>query len=126
MVVSLLTADEEADLDLKMESTVAADWGMRFLSFPIVDRQVPESEGGLAAALARVDRELASGKNVVLHCRQGIGRTGLVAACLLLTKGLDPKAAVQRLSSARGLAVPETTEQREWIDRFAAGAVVLR
>jgi protein-tyrosine phosphatase len=91
-----------------------------------VDRQVPESEGGLAAALARVDRELASGKNVVLHCRQGIGRTGLVAACLLLTKGLDPKAAVQRLSSARGLAVPETTEQREWIDRFAAGAVVLR
>jgi protein-tyrosine phosphatase len=89
------------------------------VSFPILDRQTPESEDELAQTLAKVEAELAVGRNVVLHCRQGIGRTGLVAACLLLTKGLDPETAVNRISAARGIPVPETQEQRRWIDRYA-------
>jgi protein-tyrosine phosphatase len=89
------------------------------VSFPILDRQTPESEDELAQTLAKVEAELAVGRNVVLHCRQGIGRTGLVAACLLLTKGLDPETAVNRISAARGIPVPETQEQRRWIDRSA-------
>ena len=118
-VFSLLRKEEEADFDLENEDSQAKVHGMEFLSFPIPDRQVPDSESKLAAALEELDRELASGRNVVLHCRQGIGRTGLVAACLFLTKGLDPGTAVQRLSAARGLAVPETPEQRQWIEHYA-------
>jgi protein-tyrosine phosphatase len=89
------------------------------LSFPFPDREVPVSESSLSDALAQLDRELAAGRNVVLHCRQGIGRTRLVAACPLITKGLDPETAVRRLSAARGAAVLETSEQRRWIDRYA-------
>jgi hypothetical protein len=44
----------------------------------------------------------------------------LVAACLLVTKGLTPDAAVKTLSAARGTAVPATAEQRHWIDHYAA------
>jgi hypothetical protein len=44
----------------------------------------------------------------------------LVAACLLVTKGLDPQPAVESVSAARGVAVPETREQRQWIDHYAA------
>jgi protein-tyrosine phosphatase len=91
---------------------------MNFLTFPILDRQVPNSETALLDALQKLDRELSSGHNVVLHCRQRIGRTGLVAACLLITKGMDPERAVRRLSAARGVAVPETLEQWRWIDHF--------
>jgi protein-tyrosine phosphatase len=118
-VFSLLTPEEETDLDIAKEASLARAHGMKFLSFPIPDRQVPESESRLAKALEQLEAELAAGRNVVLHCRQGIGRTGLVAACLLLTKGLDPDTAVKRLSAARGTAVPETPEQRKWIDRYA-------
>ena len=118
-VFSLLTHEEEADLDIEGEASQARARGMEFLSFPILDCQVPDSEAGLAEALEKLDRELASGRNVVLHCRQGIGRTGLVAACLFLMKGLDPEAAVERLSAARGISLPETPEQRRWIDRYA-------
>jgi len=43
-----------------------------------------------------------------------------VAACLLIAKGLTPEVAVKTLSAARGNPVPETTEQRRWIDHYAA------
>jgi protein-tyrosine phosphatase len=82
-VVSLLTASEEDDLDLRNEAAAAKVQGMKFTSFPIPDREVPNSESELAAVLERVDNDLSSGKNVLVHCRQGIGRSGLVAACLL-------------------------------------------
>jgi protein-tyrosine phosphatase len=119
-VLSLLTPEEEQDLDLKREAHEAKARGMKFASLPIPDRQVPNSESEVSATLDRLDADLSTGKNVVVHCRQGIGRTGLVAACLLVTKGLSPEAAVKALSSARGNPVPETAEQRLWIDHYAA------
>jgi protein-tyrosine phosphatase len=119
-VVSLLTAEEEQDLDLKNEAREVKARGMKFISLPIPDRQVPRSESEVAAALEKLDADLSSRKNVVVHCRQGIGRTGLVGACLLVTKGLSPGAAVESVSAARGLQVPETDEQRRWIDHYAA------
>ena len=118
-VLSLLTHEEEQDLDIADEAAQVKAHGMEFLSFPIVDRQVPNSESQLTKTLEQLDSELAAGRNIVLHCRQGIGRTGLVAACLLLTKGLDPETAVKRLSTARGVSIPETPGQRRWIEHFA-------
>jgi protein-tyrosine phosphatase len=119
-VLSLLTPDEEHDLDLNAEGTKVKAKGMDFMSFPIPDRDVPDSEAAMASALEKLDRTLSLGKNVVVHCRQGVGRTGLVAACLLVSKGLTPEAAVTTLSTARGVPIPETSEQRHWIDRYAA------
>jgi protein-tyrosine phosphatase len=93
---------------------------MGFVSLPIPDRDVPKSESAFARALEKLGKELRSGRNVVLHCRQGVGRTGLVAACLLLTKAMDTETAVRRVTQVRGTAVPETPEQRRWIDQYAA------
>ena len=118
-VFSLLTGEEERDLEISREAAEACAHGMKFLSYPISDRQVPDSERNLAKALEKLEGELADGRNVVLHCRQGIGRTGLVAACLLVTKGVDPATAVRRLSAARGVSVPETPEQLHWINHYA-------
>jgi protein-tyrosine phosphatase len=119
-VLSLLTSEEEKELDVHHEARLVKARKMKFLSLPIPDRHVPGSETELAAILEMVDGDLSSGKNVVVHCRQGIGRTGLVAACLLVTKGLTPGGSIEQVSAARGIAVPETTEQRNWIDHYAA------
>jgi protein-tyrosine phosphatase len=119
-VLSLLTTDEEQDLDLSREAGAVRAQGITFKSLPIPDRGVPSSETEVAAALETIDADLASGKNVVVHCRQGIGRSGLLAACLLITKGIDPKKAVETVSAARGIDVPETAEQCSWIDHYAA------
>lgn len=119
-VLSLLTSEEQRELDLVNESAEAKAHGITFLTFPIEDRQVPDSEKSLTKILEQVDSELSSGRNVLVHCRQGIGRVGLVAACLLLIKGLGAKGALKRLTAARGVPLPETSEQRRWIDRYAA------
>ena len=118
-VLSLLTPDEERDLDLGDEARQVRTQGMHFTSFPIPDRQVPTSEAKLAEILGRVADALSNGKNVLVHCRQGIGRSGLVAASLLVKKGISPGAAIESVSAARGMPVPETAEQRDWIDHYA-------
>lgn len=119
-VLSLLTPDEERDLDLRDEAGEVKAQGMNFTSFPIPDRQIPRSEGKWSEVLGRVARDLTAGKNLLVHCRQGIGRSGLVAACLLVKKGMSPGAAVESVSATRGMPIPETTEQRDWIDHYAA------
>jgi protein-tyrosine phosphatase len=118
-VFSLLTPEEEKDLDLLDEAGDARTLGMEFVSFPIADRQIPKSEAKWAQVLEKIDAVLSDGKNVVVHCRQGIGRSGLVAACLLVRRGMSPGAAVEMVSAARGVPVPETAEQRDWIDHYA-------
>lgn len=119
VVLSLLMPEEEHDLDLDSEKLEAKAQGIEFLSFPIPDRDVPRSEAEMTSALDKLNEALSSGKNVLVHCRQGVGRTGLVAACLLVSRGLTPETAVNRLSAARGVGAPETSEQRDWIDRYA-------
>jgi protein-tyrosine phosphatase len=119
-VLSLLTADEERDLALADEGRTVQNNAMQFISLPIPDRQVPYSETELTAVLDFINVELSSGKNVVIHCRQGIGRSGLVAVCLLATKGMSTGSAVQTVTLARGVPIPETPEQRNWIDHYAS------
>jgi predicted protein tyrosine phosphatase len=118
-VVSLLTPEEETDLDIRQEAAETKSQGMEFDSFPIPDRQIPKSEAKWAELLDELTRDLSRGKNVVVHCRQGIGRSGLLAACLLVRKGISPGAAVEMVSVARGISVPETPEQRDWIDHYS-------
>jgi protein-tyrosine phosphatase len=118
-VLSLLTAQEEQEFELRKEGEQTRKMGLAFSSFPIEDRQVPKSEAKLSQALDDVTTILTAGRNVLVHCRQGIGRTGLVAACLLIKSGMSPGAAVQAASAARGVAVPETVEQRDWIEHYA-------
>jgi protein-tyrosine phosphatase len=119
-VLSLLESHEEDEMDLRGESAEVRGQGLEFTSFPIPDRKVPASEAKLGQVFEKLDRSLSSGQSVLIHCRQGVGRSGLVAACLLVKKGMSPGAAVEKITVARGVAVPETEEQRDWIDHYAA------
>jgi Cyclin-dependent kinase inhibitor 3 (CDKN3) len=119
IVVSTLTNEEAAELDLTNEAALCHANGIEYVSFPIADRGVPFSFLATAELLQRLDGKLAEGKGVAIHCRQGLGRSALLAACLLVLAGADPEAAIQRVGAARGCPVPETAVQREWIAKFS-------
>jgi protein-tyrosine phosphatase len=114
-VVSLLEHDEEKQLELDREGEVAEAGGIHFISFPIVDRGVPTSILSTVSLLRSVSQRLERGENVAVHCRQGIGRAALFAAGTLMAAGKSPDAALEAVRSARGLNVPETQEQQEWL-----------
>jgi protein-tyrosine phosphatase len=118
-VVSLLTTDEEAELGLESEKQLSKAAGIHYTSYPVPDRSVPQDYGESVRLIREVEEWLTEGKNVALHCRQGIGRSALLAACLLVSAGLQPDAAFARLREARGCSVPETEEQRQWVMRFS-------
>lgn len=123
VVVSLLTADEVASLELAEEERLCEANGILFVSFPITDRSVPLTKAGVLALAARLAKDLAAGKNIAIHCRQGIGRAGLIAAIVLVQLGIDPDAAIKQVSAARGCPVPETLEQENWILTHAGDLV---
>ena len=125
IVVSLLTPDETSDLELTQESKLVHVDGLEFLSFPIVDRSVPGSQGKALEFVRKLGNALDQGKHVGIHCRQGIGRSAVIAASLLVLSGLDPEIAFQRVSDARGVSVPETPEQREWVITLSQAVAAL-
>ena len=118
-VVSLLTPAEEAELDLESEGAACRKHGVQFLSLAIPDRGVPATVSSLDDLLTLVAENLRSGKAVLIHCRQGIGRVSLVAASALVTMGEDAAGAFSRIEQARGRPVPDTDEQRDWVRQFA-------
>lgn len=119
VVVSLLSEDEELELGLSNERRLVDAGGLSFISFPINDYDVPSSEAALRRLVNDLAQLLDQGQNVGIHCRAGVGRSSVVAACLFVNHGESAEISFARISTARGLAVPDTVAQREWVGDFA-------
>ncbi len=124
VVVSLLTHDENTELELNQESLLCQAQGIQFHAYPIPDRGVPASRKATADLVQKLEKALEAGKSVAVHCRQGIGRSSLIAALLLVSAGIDPEAALAQIRQARGCEVPDTIEQSNWIKSFAVVPVL--
>lgn len=115
LIVSLLEDDEASQLDLADEGIMAMSKDIRFISFPIPDRGVPASLRNAVRLLREIAKALGEGKNVAVHCRQGVGRSGMIASGVLVVSGAGPGKAIEAVSAARGQKVPETPMQAQWI-----------
>jgi len=115
IVVSFLTVEEEDEFSLQNEAAILSNVGLEFVALSIPDRGVPESRANVFDLLHRLEKELAAGRTVALHCRQGIGRSGLIASGLLVVSGQDPERSIETVSAARGHTIPDTPEQRHWV-----------
>jgi protein-tyrosine phosphatase len=119
-LVSLLEEDEAASLGLAEEGSVAEKLGMQFLSYPIPDVHLPPDPDSFRVFAAGLANRLDAGTRVGVHCRGSIGRATVMAACTLIHLGWKPKIALEAIAAARGLAVPDTQEQEDWILGYKA------
>ena len=55
-----------------------------------------------------------AGKAVAAHCRGSVGRSPLLASIMTLDGG-SADDVWQRISQARGVSVPDTDAQRNWV-----------
>lgn len=119
VLVSMLTAEEDRELELGSEAVQCHDRGIEFISFPVVDRGVPVDQESFAELAHALAAKLSVGLKVGVHCRQGIGRSALLVAAVLLAVGVELESVLKSITAARGFAVPETPEQRRWIEEYA-------
>ena len=119
VIVSLLTKEEDEEINLLEEQAGCEGLGLQFIQFPINDVSVPASSAATLELVNALDEFLSKAHNVGIHCRAGVGRSGMIAACLLMMRGLSPEEALEEVSNARGVIVPQTDEQREWLIEFA-------
>ena len=114
VLVSCLTPREDAESDLEDEASAAHAQGMEFVRTPIDDHGVPKGTS-VDSAIDELHRARQAGRRVAVHCWMGLGRSPLIAAALLITGGMPAKEAIERVSSARGVPVPETEQQQAWL-----------
>lgn len=117
IVVTLMEADELAKaIPAAALKAAVEDRGMTWLHLPIPDFGAPGPafEDGWKTDGPRVRAALAGGRNVVVHCRGGRGRSGLVAARILVEMGMEPRAAIHAVRKANPLAI-ETPVQEDHV-----------
>ncbi len=114
-VVSLLELTEARNLGLENERLEVKAFEMGFVSFPIPDMGLPASVEDFTQLTQMLFTQVNAGINTLVHCRAGIGRSGLLAAGVLLHAGMDAEKAFDYVSQMRGIRVPETHQQHEWL-----------
>ena len=120
-VVSLLERDEITELNIAEEKSLCEANGISYFSFPIKDRNIPLSKRDALDFARMLANHLQDGRSMVIHCRQGAGRSALVAACVLVLSGVSVDKVFNLIENARGCSVPDTEEQRIWVVQFAEG-----
>ena len=86
---------------------------------PIVDFKVPDKEffRNWGQVCLSLKLELQRGNSIVLHCKGGIGRSGTVAAMLLIEYGEENSVAIQHVRQKRQGAI-ENQLQEDFVLNF--------
>jgi protein-tyrosine phosphatase len=90
---------------------------MEWVHLPIPDVSAPTADFDKEwpAQSERLGKKLRDGANIVIHCRGGIGRAGMIAGRLLVELGDTPDAAIAKVRAARHSKAIETQEQEWWV-----------
>lgn len=122
--VSVISLMPLAELEQNGAGDIAAQCnalGLEWFHLPVADEQAPQSDFDLAW-MASKDRLLAlltSGQSAAIHCKGGSGRTGLIAARILMAKGVPRASAISLVQALRPKAIQHPAHLA-WINQFDA------
>ena len=97
--------------------------GVGYQGFSMPDHSLPHSAAQMREVQDVLARLVTAPGAVYVHCRAGIGRTGMTVGCYLREQGQEPRAALHQLNrlwqqnarAARWPSIPETPEQERYI-----------
>ena len=105
------------------EDTVETQ-GFAYLHVPIPDFTAPTMTQ-IQIVVGFVDRSLEASMPVAIHCAAGLGRTGSILACYLVSRGASADEAITRVRAARPGSI-ETAEQVQVVKDYASSGVGAR
>lgn len=118
IVLSLTTLGEMADLGAQTFGTDLRERATRWVHLPISDLGVPDAgfEDSWPEVAEKILLALRGGGRVLVHCKGGCGRSGMVALRLMVEAGEKADVALGKLRGVRPCAV-ETDEQYHWAQK---------
>ena len=121
VIINLIEDHEMVDLGVQ-DTAQNLPAGIDYMRLPVPDFGVPDSawhaqwQVESPVLLAR----LRTGESIVLHCKGGLGRTGMIAARMLVELGCTPQASIDAVRQARSGAI-ETREQEAYVREVKHG-----
>lgn len=116
IIVCLLEWAEMRMLDIVDYPRRAGEVGLLFYHLPIRDRGIP-SQSEVSVLVSILVQHLVNGKQILLHCRGGLGRAGTIGACCLIHFGYDSKHAIEIVRKRRPGAI-QTSKQEGCIHQY--------
>lgn len=115
-VATLVEDHEMTALKVEALGEEVVDRHMDWLHLPIPDVSTPSSafEDAWRLSGEQLRDRLRAGFNVLVHCKGGLGRAGMIAARLLVELGVAPDTAIARVRQARPGAI-ETEAQEAFV-----------
>ena len=98
--------------------------GVSHERFAIEDVGVPGSPARTKATLDAIDRHIAAGETVYVHCWGGHGRTGVIVGCWLARHGQPGDAALDRLHELWQACLPKALDKPECPQTYSQFAYV--
>lgn len=115
MLISLTSTAEMVAAGAATLGQDMLDSGTRWVHLPVTDFGTPDAdfEEKWSEVSLLVRQALVGGGRILVHCRGGCGRSGMVALRLMIESGEKPADALAHLRRIRPCAV-ETEAQRDW------------
>jgi protein-tyrosine phosphatase len=123
-LISLMEPHEFDTLGLPDFAEQAMQQEYQWLSVPIPDMQVPgpSFERRWVGLTPGLHAGLRAGRSVVIHCRGGLGRSGVVAARILIEAGVSPPEAIAQVRGARLGAIETYAQELYLLNRAWEGS----
>ena len=118
-VVTLMTTEELERYRIAEIGAEVRARSMEWFHLPIRDYHTPDAafEAVWPQRSAHLRAMVAGGGRILVHCRGGLGRAGMVAARLLVEMGTAPEQAIQTVRRERNARAIETRDQEGWVRR---------
>lgn len=114
-LLTLLEPHEFSELGVDALAERATAAGLTWHHAPLVDTDVPDEvfEANWKSLGAGLHSALDRGESLVVHCKGGIGRAGLIAARMLIERGeaVDAAESIRRVRSVRPDAIENARQE---------------
>ncbi|MBD2588416.1 cyclin-dependent kinase inhibitor 3 family protein [Synechococcus elongatus] len=118
-LVSLIEDHELVAIGIPTLYEAVRQQGIALSRLAIVDGGTPTDLETYQLLITDLIQALSARETIVIHCHAGLGRTGMLAASILVTKGQPPEAAIAAVRALRPRAI-ETHAQEQIIYKIAA------
>jgi atypical dual specificity phosphatase len=91
--------------------------GLLSMHIPVEDMH-PPTQKQIELCMSAIEKAKSNGMGVAIHCGAGLGRTGTMLACFLVSQGMGAAAAIAEVRRIRPGSI-ETAEQADAIADYA-------